>query len=73
MKKKAVVERTEKKTIFFRSQEPIKAVCLHYQALCGEEGGVVDFHRGGLSGMDGERSGWRADQEMEGGGGGGVS
>lgn len=27
---------------------------------------MADFHRGGLSGMDGERSSWRAEQEMEG-------
>lgn len=55
-----------KETISFRSQEPIKVVCLQYQALSAEEERVVDFHRGGLSGMDGERSSWQAEQEMEG-------
>lgn len=42
-----------KETISFRSQELIKAVCLQHQALSAEER-VVDFHRGGSSGMDGE-------------------
>lgn len=55
-----------KETISFRSQELIKAVCLQHQALSAEEG-VVDFHRGGLSGIDGESSGWQTEQEMEGG------
>ncbi|KAE8295217.1 hypothetical protein D5F01_LYC06143 [Larimichthys crocea] len=56
-----------RETISFRSKQPLKAVCLQYQALSAEEGGVVDFHRGGLSGMDGERSACQTEQEMEGG------
>lgn len=55
-----------KETIFFCSNEPIKALCLQYSALSAEKVGLFDFHRGGLSGMDGERSGWQTEEEMEG-------
>lgn len=40
--------------------------CLQYQNLSAGEGGLVDLHRGGLNGMNRERSGWQTEQEMEG-------
>lgn len=61
-----LVEGDSEETIFLCSGEPIKALCLQYRAPSAEKGGVFDFHRGGLSGMDGERSGWQTEEEMEG-------
>ena len=59
--KNGVVDSNE--TIFFRSQGPIKAVCLQNQAVSAEKGEVVGLRRGGLSGIDGERSGWQTEQK----------
>lgn len=72
---KAVVDRTAKRQSPSAHRRTIKAVCLQYQALSAVEGG--DFHRRGLSGMDGWMYGWRevwlADRAGDGGKEGGVS